>query len=153
MSGGGRTRGFTLIEVLVALVIVALGMGAVLTALTSAAQSTMQLRERSCAEWVGFNQLATVRLTRTLPATGKSDDDVDFAGSSWHWQQVVTDMDVPGLKRIVIQVWHAQDAKAEGSPLATVTGFRGDALRTPLGVLSGWDDAAPPSGAPGKGKP
>lgn len=149
MSRQRRARGFTLIEVLVALVIVALGMGAVLTALTSAAQSTTQLRERSFAEWVGFNQLATVRLARALPATAKSDGDVDLAGSSWHWQQVVTAMEIPGLKRIVIQVWHAQDAKAEGSPLASVVGFRGDALRTPLGVMSGWDNAAQPTAPAG----
>jgi general secretion pathway protein I len=153
VSSGGRKRGFTLIEVLVALVIVALGMGAVLTALTSAAQSTTQLRERSFAEWVGFNQLATVRLARSLPPLGKSDGDVDYADSSWHWQQVVTDMDVPGLKRIVIQVWHVPDPKADDSPLATVAGFRGDALRTALGVLSGWDNAAPPSGPAGDAKP
>jgi len=149
VSGERRVRGFTLIEVLVALVLVALGMGAVMTALTSAAQSTLQLREKSFAEWVGLNQLATVRLSHALPATGKSDGEVEFAGSGWHWHQEVSDMDIPGLKRIVIQVRHAGDEVPKDRWLATVAGFRGDAVRTPLGVLSGWDSGASPGGPGG----
>ena len=142
-------RGFTLIEVLVALLIVALGMGALMTALSSAARSTMQLREKSFAEWVGFNQLSTVRLKRALPSTGKTEGEIEFANSSWHWQQEVSDMDIPGLKRIVIEVRHAGDNVAKDSWLATVVGFRGDAVSTPLGVLPGYDIGALPAGGAG----
>ena len=151
MSPARRVRGFTLIEVLVALIIVALGMGAVMTALTSAAQSTMQLREKSFAEWVGLNQLSTVRLNHALPVTGKSEGEIDFANSSWHWQQEVSDMDVPGLKRIVIQVRHAGDKVPKDLWLATVVGFRGDAVSTPLGVMADWDSAQLPAGGGGAG--
>jgi len=144
-----RRRGFTLIEVLVALLIVAFGMGAVLTALTSAADNTLRLREKTFAEWVGFNQLASIRLKGAPPAIGSQAGEVDFAGMRWHWQQTVAAMDLPGLMRITIQVRHAdapgaqQDASraAAGSDwLATVLGFRGDALNTGLDVLRGWDD-------------
>jgi len=151
VSGGRQARGFTLIEVLVALVIVALGMGALMTALTGAAQSTMQLREKSFAEWIGLNQLATARLSHALPANGKSEKDVDFAGSTWHWQQEVTDMAVPGLKRITIQVRHAGDDVPKDHWVATVVGFRGDAIRTAQGVMSYWDNAVIPGGGGGPG--
>jgi general secretion pathway protein I len=147
-----RARGFTLIEVLVALIIVALGMGAVMTALTSAAQNTIQLREKSFAEWVGLNQLSTVRLNRPLPVTGTSEGEIDFANSTWHWQQDVSDMEIPGLKRIVIQVRHAGDKVPKDLWLATVVGFRGDAVSTALGVMADWDNGQAPAiggGAPG----
>jgi general secretion pathway protein I len=156
-----RGRGFTLIEVLVALLIVALGMGAVLAALTAAADNTMRLREKTFAEWVGFNQLASARLTSAALASGSKEGDVDFAGTRWHWQQSVTEMDVPGLKRITIQVRHADEPGAPQSApkdtaaghdwLATVMGFRGDALSSPLDVLTGWDSAgaSPPGKTPG----
>ena len=156
-----RSRGFTLVEVLVALVIVAFGMGAVLAALTSAADNVTRLREKTYAEWVGFNQLAIVRLQATLPATGENEGDVDFAGSRWHWQQTVEGMDVPGLKRVTIRVRRADSDRLEpgppkagatnGSWVATVMGFRGDAIQSPLDVISNWDGAGGvnPSPAPG----
>jgi general secretion pathway protein I len=165
-----RTRGFTLIEVLVALVIVALGMSGLLTALTRAAGDTGRLRERSFAEWVGLNQLATARLTANGPATGKSEGDVDFAGGRWHWLQQVTQMEIPGVHRIEIQVRRLPGAAKEesgdkaaasstagdnisekGPPdwLATVTGFRGDALGAPQGTFTEIDTLQQGSGGPG----
>jgi general secretion pathway protein I len=144
-----REAGFTLIEVLVALVIVALGMGAVLSSLTSAADTTIRLREKSFANWVGLNQLATTRLKQLFPALGKSEGDVDFANARWHWRQTVENMQIPGIRRITIEVRHA-DTNTEGGRstgatrsagndwLATVTGFRGDALSSPQGTLPGW---------------
>ncbi len=145
----GHQAGFTLIEVLVALVIVALGMGAVLSALTSAADTTIRLREKSFATWVALNQLATTRLRPGDPALGKTEDDVDFANSRWHWQQEVKDWQIPGIRIITIKVRYA-DQNADGGRstgptrsagndwLTTMTGFRGNALRSFQGTLPSW---------------
>jgi general secretion pathway protein I len=157
-----RESGFTLMEVLVALVIVAFGMGAVMSALTSAANNTQRLREKSFAEWVGLNQLALARLSRAMPSTSKSEGDADFAGLKWHWVQQATDMQIPGVRRIVIQVRHADEPMPGNGPkppedwLATVTGFRGDAIGAPQGTLPPFDSTAsqgPGTGAPGTGAP
>lgn len=146
-AAGQRTaRGFTLIEVLVALMIVALGMGAVLSSLSSAADSTIRLREKTFASWVGFNQLAETRLKAAQPAKGKSEDDVYFANARWHWRQEVDDTQVQGIKRVTIQVRHADavgtTASGSSAPpddwLATVVGFRGDAVHTPQSVVANW---------------
>jgi general secretion pathway protein I len=174
-SRGRASRGFTLIEVLVALVIVAFGMGAALKALTSAADSTARLREKTFAAWIALNQLATERLGTGTQKTGNREAEVDYAGSRWHWQQIVEDMEVPGLKRITVRVRHSNqkgkiDADSDQSSsstttsksqdedwLATVVGFRGDSLEYPQSELTGWDDAGSPQqnpsptpGAPGQ---
>ena len=145
-----------------ALVIVAFGMGAVLASLSSAADSVIRLREQTFAEWVGFNQLSTTRLQAALPSTGDTNGVVDFASGRWQWQQTVTAMDIPGLRRIVIHVRRASatasgksaDARTRTRWLATVMGFRGDALQTPLDVIASWDGggaAANPDENPGPG--
>ena len=56
-------RGFTLIEVLVALAIVAIGMAAVLGTLTSSANTVVYLRDKTFANWVALNQIAQLRLS------------------------------------------------------------------------------------------
>jgi general secretion pathway protein I len=158
-----RASGFTLVEVLVALVIVAFGMGAVLASLSSAADSVIRLREQTFAEWVGLNQLSLTRLQTALPSNGDTSGTVEFAANRWQWQQTVSAMDIPGLRRIVIRVRRADAApqgkgastqdKDKAEWLATVMGFRGDALQTPLDVIANWDGGATqnPGGAPGPG--
>lgn len=144
-----RQAGFTLVEVLVALVIVALGMGAVLAALVNAAQTTIRLREKSFAAWVGMNQLTETRLKPGFPVRGKTEGEVEFANTRWHWQQTVEEMQIPGILQITIEVRYADQDGADARPggptrtatndwLATVTGFRGNALSAPQGTLAGW---------------
>jgi len=165
MKRAARESGFTLMEVLVALVIVAFGMGAVMSALTSAANNTQRLREKSFAEWVGLNQLALARLAREMPSTSKKEGDVEFAGLKWHWVQQATDMQVPGVRRIVIQVRQADGPMAGNGTrppvdwLATVTGFRGDAIGAPQGTMPSFENGQaqgngpPKAGAPNTGVP
>src|SRR6187551_983519 len=85
------SRGFTLLEVLVALVIVAFGMGALMATLTSAADSVSHLRDKSFAEWVALNAIAELRL-RSAPSVGTSSADVDYAGAKWRRTQRVVKM-------------------------------------------------------------
>jgi len=134
-----RRRGFTLIEVLVALAIVAIGMAAVMGALTSSANTLSYLRDKTLAQWVALNQIASLRLSGQQPSTGNTDGDSDFAGRSWHWRQQVEATEVPGVKRIDISVRPA-DVKAgdDNGWFATVSGIWGDAVGTPNGFQPPW---------------
>ena len=143
MKARRPSRGFTLVEVLVALFVVALGMGALMAALTSAAGATAQLREKSFAQWVALNRLSEVRLKGVVPATGQSDGEAEFAGSTWRWQQEVTDPKIAGILRIDIKVSRPGDGS--GAAIATATGFYGTAIAPPNGFLPDWS-AAPSTG-------
>lgn len=110
-------KGFTLLEVLVALVIVAFGMGAVLAALSSSADNISSLREKTIAQWVAMNQIADARLNSDPPKRGVSEGDVkNFGGGDWHWRQDVMAVDmVPGLMEIAVRVRRATPGSSQSS--------------------------------------
>jgi general secretion pathway protein I len=158
-------RGFTLIEVLVALAIVAIGMAAVLGTLTSSANTISYLRDKTFAQWVALNQIATLRISGQMTPVGNSDGNIDFAGRSWHWRREVIATQVPGVVRIDVKVRPA-DVKADEDNgwFTTVSGIQGDAVGVPNGyqplwggqVLPGFGNGQPSNrlgapGAPGSG--
>ncbi|HEY1892439.1 MAG TPA: type II secretion system minor pseudopilin GspI [Steroidobacteraceae bacterium] len=126
-------RGFTLIEVLVALAIVAIGMAAVLEVLTSSANTTVYLQDKTFAQWVAVNRVETVRLTGTVPTAGTSNDDITFAGRSWTWQQKVTAVSqIPGMVQIEVDVRPSNsDAGDNKGWYASATGFMSNAIAPP----------------------
>jgi general secretion pathway protein I len=103
---GARQSGFTLIEVMVALVIVAFGMGAVLAALSSAAGNISALHDKTLAQWVALNLVADTRLSLQVPSTGTTEGDVKaFGNANWHWRQdIVPVPSIPGLLEIIVRV-------------------------------------------------
>jgi len=130
-----RVSGFTLIEVLVALVIVAVGMSALMGALSSSAKTVTYMQDKTFAEWVALNQIANIRIVLQkgqIPPTGKTNGDIDLANRSWHWAQEVVDSQVPGIRRIDVKV-RPKDIKAgdDDSWYVTVSGLAGDGLAAP----------------------
>jgi len=146
-----RARGFTLVEVLVALVIVAIGMSVLMSAMGSAADTTAYLRDKTLAEWIALNEVAVVRLGTQLPSQGKSEGDLDYAGRKWHWEQTVTPLDFPpGMLRVDVKVQIAGTPAGKDAPwLATITGALGDAVSPPQLTSLYLDYQAAPQGANG----
>jgi general secretion pathway protein I len=138
-----RARGFTLVEVLVALVIVALGMAALLGTLNSAAGTVGYLQDKTLAEWIALNQVSTVRLAPQLPSKGDSEGELQYAGRKWKWTQTVDDMPIPGVLSIVVKV-RPSDVAASGDNAwyADITGVVGDAVGAPRGDLPSWATSA-----------
>jgi general secretion pathway protein I len=118
-----KARGFTLIEVLVALVIVAFGMGAVLAALSSSADNISSLREKTLAQWVAMNQVADTRLSLNPPQPGVTEGDIKaFGNGDWHWRQDVIAMDaIPGMLEIAVRVQRLKPGSSSSSSGSSTT--------------------------------
>jgi len=142
-------RGFTLLEVLVALAIVTVGMAAVILARSSSVQTVIYLRDKTFAQWVALNQLANLRLAGQQPKAGTTNGELDYANRKWHWREDVSATEVPGIVRIDVRVRPADvQADEESGWFTTVSGLMGNAIGAPNGYQPDWGVQVPKGTTP-----
>ena len=117
-----RDQGFTLIEVMVALAIVAFSLTAVAASMGQMIDTANAMRERTYASWIAQNEIAEMRLANVIPEVTSTSGEVDYAGTEWAWRAVVSETGVENLFRVDVTVSYA------GSPdsIRTVSGFIGE---------------------------
>ena len=103
-SLSNKRAGFTLIEVMVALAIIALGLAAVIKTVASTTVNSTYLRDKTFANWVAQNQLAEIELNTVKPKVGFKDGDETLAGVKWYWTSKVDKTEDPDTNRIEITV-------------------------------------------------
>lgn len=99
-----RARGFTLIEVVVALAVLAVTLGALISGAARYADNAAYLREKTLALWVAHNRLTEIGLEPAWPGLGKSDGDAELGGVDWRWDVTVSETPDPKVRRIEITV-------------------------------------------------
>ena len=122
MRTGRRQRGFTLLEVIVALAVIAFALAAAVSAVSGNTRNAAGLQERTYAHWVAMNQMAELRASRQWPSIRTTRGSSLLAGHEWYWTQRVSEAPEPSLRRIDITVRIDED---DESPLVTLTGFVG----------------------------
>ena len=75
-------RGFTLVEVVVALAIVAIGMLAVFKTIGDTTHNVTHLRDRSFAAWIADNLITEIRISGEMPSVEETAGEVEFAGAA-----------------------------------------------------------------------
>ena len=152
MTHSRRNRGFTLVEVLVALVVVALGLTALMVAVNGTARTSGFLRDKSLAQWIALNRLSEVRLNVTKFGQNTDTGELDFGNRKWHYDTRYFDTSMASMKRVVVRVYLG-DAKAKGNPLAQAVGFLGSSIATPGSTIADWTAGVVTSGAAGTPNP
>lgn len=99
-----RQSGFTLIEVLVALAIVAVTLGAGVKAAGSLTNNTARLAEVTAAQWCADNHLTTLKLSGLFPSVGTGDFSCEQLGRVYALKQVVRPTPNPNFRRVDAQV-------------------------------------------------
>ncbi|HXH03416.1 MAG TPA: type II secretion system minor pseudopilin GspI [Candidatus Competibacteraceae bacterium] len=112
--------GFTLLEVLVALAVLAISLGALIRVAGSALDSVGYLKRQTLAGWVAQNKLNELLLAAAGNSAESASGTSAMAGRDWHWQVRLLNTADPDLQRIEVSV-----ALDEGAPpLAHLVGFR-----------------------------
>lgn len=117
--GVRRSRGFTLLEVLIALVVVAVALAALARAGAQAIDAQAMLEERTLALWVADNVIAEMRL-EGAPAPGRRQGQRRMGERDWHWQALIQPAPGDDLMRVDVAV-HA--GPRQPTPILTHTGF------------------------------
>lgn len=113
-------RGFTLIEVLVALAILAIALAAASRASAMMANSSAELRQRLLASWVAQNRLAELQARRAWPDAGSHEGEVEQAGLKLTWYETVSATPNQAFRRVEIRVGAAG---GDEHALARLTGY------------------------------
>jgi general secretion pathway protein I len=132
-----RSGGFTLIEVLVALVIVALGLTALLVAVNGTARTSGFLRDKTLAQWIALNRLTEVRLNLIKFGQNTDTGELDFGNRKWHYDTRYFDTSIASMKRVVVRVYLG-DAKTKGNPVGQAIGFLGTSVAAPGALIVDW---------------
>ncbi len=122
-------RGFTLLEVLIALAIFAVVAASVLTASARSLQTAARLEDKTFALWLADNHLQELQLAETPPSPGRESGEESYAGRRWLWQSELETTSEPEMLRVTIRVAlrpeHGLPGKLEDRALQTLTGFVG----------------------------
>ena len=142
MTRRARSTGFTLIEVMVALVIVSLALTGVAASMGQMIDTANTMRDRTFASWIAQNQIAEMRLSGTMPEVGESSGEVDYANTVWSWTANVSETGVENLLKVDVTVTYA----GFDDRIRQVTGFIGEP------VAPGQSNLAWSSGQPDRGQ-
>jgi general secretion pathway protein I len=99
-----RSRGFTLVEILVALAIIAVALAAGMRALAQSADSATALKARTLALWVAQNRLAAAQVAAPWPGLGTYRGTAVEASAQFLWRETIATTPNPAFRKIEISV-------------------------------------------------
>ncbi len=119
-----KQKGFTLLELLVALAILSI---VALTALknnSSMIDNASYLRDKTLAHWVAMNKVAELRLDGQLVVGGGQEGKTVMAERRWNWLVTGKATQDPDIQLVEIKVW--LETNREGTPLALMNMYLGN---------------------------
>lgn len=117
-----HAAGFTLLEVLIALAVLALSMGAAIKAVSDYTNNQAYLRDRTLAMWVARNVLVQFQVENEWPDVGERKGTEDMGRREWRWLAVISQTEEAELRRLDVKVF-SLESEDDDSPLSVLSGF------------------------------
>ncbi len=116
-----NSRGFTLLEIMVALAVLALAMGALIKTASDFTSNQTYLRDRTMTAWVARNVLVQYQLDNQWPRVGEKEGTLKMGWQEWEWLADISQTDEEKLRRIDVEV-RALDSE-DDDPITVLSGF------------------------------
>jgi general secretion pathway protein I len=123
MMNKPHAHGFTLLEVLVALAILGIALGAAMRASLATTDQAQAMKLRLLAQWSAENQLAELTARKRWPAPGVQTGSEVQAGIALEWAQTISATPNAAFRRVEIKVYANQDRRYA---VAQLTGYLTD---------------------------
>lgn len=107
-----KQLGMTLLEVMLALVIMATAGVAVMNAASSALNNQVMLQNKTFALWVASNGLAELKLKGIWPSTSWQHDTTELADTTWYLRYKTVSTGDSSFKALDIEVSDSKDGRA-----------------------------------------
>ena len=115
-------RGFTLLEVLIALAVLALSMGAVIKATSDYTGNQSYLRDRTLAMWVARNVLVRFQVEGEWLSVGERKGTEEMGNQEWRWMTRISQTEEAELRRLDVEVYPV-DSDDDENPVSVLSGF------------------------------
>ena len=117
-----RLDGFTLIEVMVALVIISLALAGVAGSMGQMIDTANTMRDRTYASWIAQNKITELRLSGVIQDVGETSGEEDYANTTWAWSAEISETGIENLMKVDVSVFYP----GVDVPVRLVTGFIGE---------------------------
>lgn len=118
-----RQHGFTLIEVMVALALIAISMATLLSVSGQTTANATHLKQVTLGQWIAENKATEYQIRNVFPAVGRKEGNISMAKRDWRWRVKVSNTPNPDIRRMDIDVVFEGDDFDE--PVASVSAFIG----------------------------
>lgn len=115
-----KQSGLTLIEVMVAVAVLAFALSALVKMTGETVNTLSYLEKKTFAQWVASNQLNKIEATSAWPSAGAESGEEEMGGVSWFWQVTTSNTESKDLRRLHVEI--KQD-KSDEDPIYTLTAF------------------------------
>lgn len=118
-----KLKGFTLLEVLIALAILAVSASAIISQTGTSLSNQQQLQLKAAAFWVAENKMTLLRSTENWPSIGRQTETIELMDQAWRVNTTVAATPDKHLRKIRVSV--AVDGAADSSVLIELVTYRG----------------------------
>ena len=119
-------RGFTLIEVMIALLVFGLIATAAAEVGSQYISSYERIRDKTLASWIADNRINEIRLEKNLPGISENAKDKDYGPFRWQVATKVLATAEPKMRRVEVEVSRYREGRSKPYPVHTLSAFVGE---------------------------